>query len=70
MPFGSVVARAEADWQYVMSVNLFGAIHTVDAFVGQLRKNAGNAHVLVTSSMGGLVVGGHIPLGQHNSCPR
>ena len=65
MPFGSVVARAEADWQYVMSVNLFGAIHTVDAFVGQLRKNAGNAHVLVTSSMGGLVVGGHIPLGPY-----
>ena len=65
MPFGSAINRKDADWQYVMSVNLFGAIHTVDAFVGQLRSNAGNAHVLVTSSMGGLVVGGHIPLGPY-----
>ena len=64
-PFGSVIDRDEADWQYVLSVNLFGVIHTVDAFMEQLRGNAGNAHVLVTASMGGLVVGGHIPLGPY-----
>lgn len=65
MPFGSVIDRDKADWQYVLSVNLFGVIHTVDAFMEQLRTNAGNAHVLVTASMGGLVVGGHIPLGPY-----
>ena len=65
MPFGSVIERNDADWQYVLSVNLFGVIHTVDAFMEQLRRNAGNAHILVTSSMGGLVIGGHIPLGPY-----
>ena len=65
MPFGSVIERNDTDWQYVLSVNLFGVIHTVDAFVEQLRRNAGNAHILVTSSMGGLVIGGHIPLGPY-----
>ena len=65
MPFGSVIDRDDADWQYVLSVNLFGVIHTVDAFIEQLRGNAGNAHVLVTASMGGLVVSGHIPLGPY-----
>ncbi len=65
MPFGSVIERNDADWQYVLSVNLFGVIHTVDAFIEQLRRNAGNAHILVTSSMGGLVIGGHIPLGPY-----
>ena len=65
MPFGSVIERDATDWQYVLSVNLFGVIHTVDAFMEQLRRNAGNAHILVTSSMGGLVIGGHIPLGPY-----
>ncbi len=65
MPFGSVIERDNADWQYVLSVNLFGVVHTVDAFMEQLRRNVGNAHVLVTSSMGGLVIGGHIPLGPY-----
>ena len=65
MPFGSVIERDEADWRYVLSVNLFGVVHTVDAFMEQLRRNVGKAHVLVTSSMGGLVIGGHIPLGPY-----
>ena len=65
MPFGSVIERDEADWRYVLSVNLFGVVHTVDAFMEQLRRNVGKAHVLVTSSMGGLVIGGHMPLGPY-----
>lgn len=65
MPFGSVIDREKADWQYVLSVNLFGVIHTVDTFMEQLRRNAGNAHILVTSSMGGMVIAGHMPLGPY-----
>ena len=65
MPFGFVIDRDDTDWRYVLSVNLFGVIHTVDTFMDQLRRNAGNAHVLVTTSMGGLVIGGHIPLGPY-----
>ena len=65
MPFGSVIERDHEDWQYVLSVNLFGVVHAVDAFMEQLRHNAGNAHILVTSSTGGMVIGGHIPLGPY-----
>lgn len=65
MPFGSVLGRDDSDWQYVISVNLFGVVHTVDAFVPLLRQSAGNAHILVTSSMGGMQLGGHIPLGPY-----
>jgi len=43
------------DWQWVLSVNLFGTIRTVQTFLPMLRANPGNAHIVITGSMAGLL---------------
>ncbi len=43
------------DWEWVLAVNLWGAIHSVQAFLPLLREQEGPAQVVLTSSMSGLV---------------
>jgi NAD(P)-dependent dehydrogenase (short-subunit alcohol dehydrogenase family) len=43
----------EADWQWVLGVNLWGVIHGVRAFVGRMVEQ-GEGHVVNTASMAGL----------------
>jgi NAD(P)-dependent dehydrogenase (short-subunit alcohol dehydrogenase family) len=43
----------EADWQWVLGVNLWGVIHGVRVFVGRLVEQ-GEGHVVNTASMAGL----------------
>ena len=45
----------EQDWGWLLSVNLWGTIHTVDAFVQRMRRQPGDAHIVVTASMSGLL---------------
>jgi NAD(P)-dependent dehydrogenase (short-subunit alcohol dehydrogenase family) len=47
--------RTEADWAWVLDVNLWGPIHGVRAFVPRLVEQGGPAHVVITSSMAGLM---------------
>ncbi|QJU54108.1 SDR family NAD(P)-dependent oxidoreductase [Herbiconiux sp. KACC 21604] len=42
----------DADWDWLLGVNLYGAVHTVGAFLSQLRSSRGR--ILVTGSMAGL----------------
>lgn len=65
MPWGSVINREMNDWMFVLSVNLFGAIHTIDAFLPLIRQGSERAHIMITSSSGGLRVEGHVPLGPY-----
>ena len=44
------------EWEWVLGVNLWGVIHGIKAFVPGMIDNGGPAHVVNTSSVGGLVV--------------
>ena len=47
--------RTEADWAWVLGVNLWGPIHGVRAFVPRLIEQGGPAHLVITASMAGLM---------------
>ncbi len=44
-----------ADWAWVLGVNLWGVIHGCRTFVPRMLAQAGEAHVVNTASMAGLV---------------
>lgn len=48
--FGAVDRLTAQDWSWVLSVNVMGVIHTVDAFLPLLRRADGDRHIVVTSS--------------------
>jgi NAD(P)-dependent dehydrogenase (short-subunit alcohol dehydrogenase family) len=47
--------RTEADWAWVLGVNLWGPIHGVRAFMPRLIEQGEPAHVVITSSMAGML---------------
>ena len=47
--------RTEADWRWVLDVNLWGPIHGIRAFMPRLIEQADPSHVVVTASMAGLM---------------
>jgi NAD(P)-dependent dehydrogenase (short-subunit alcohol dehydrogenase family) len=49
--------RSLADWEWVLSVNLWGAIHGVHAFVPKMIEQGAGGHVVNTASIAGLVPG-------------
>jgi NAD(P)-dependent dehydrogenase (short-subunit alcohol dehydrogenase family) len=48
----------EADWQWVLGVNLWGVLHGIRAFVPIMLKQDSEGHVVNTASLAGLVGGG------------
>jgi NAD(P)-dependent dehydrogenase (short-subunit alcohol dehydrogenase family) len=48
--FGAIEALSDQDWQWVMSVNFHGVIHTVNAFLPLLRADRGRRHVVLAAS--------------------
>lgn len=63
LPLRPMREASDADWEYVLSVNLLGIVKCVRAFLPQLRAHAPEAHVVNTASMGGLVAVPALPLG-------
>ena len=53
------------DWEYTLSVNVLGIVKTVNAFLPQLRKNAPEAHIVNTASLGGLMSTEGFPIGAY-----
>ena len=47
--------RTEADWAWVLGVNLWGPIHGVRAFMPRLIEQGEPAHLVITSSMAGML---------------
>lgn len=45
-----------ADWDWVIDVNVKGAVYAVQACIPHLLKHPGNAHIVITSSISGLRV--------------
>ena len=54
---GPMWQLSEADWQWVLGVNLWGVIHGVRAFVPIMLEQNEPAHVVMTASMAGLTSG-------------
>ncbi|MBW5470957.1 SDR family NAD(P)-dependent oxidoreductase [Brevibacillus formosus] len=46
-----------ADWQWVMNVNLWGAIHATQVFVPMMLKQGTECHIVNTASLAGLESG-------------
>ena len=53
--FGPTQSMTHADWQWTINVNLWGAIHGVEAFVPRMIEQKQGGHVLFTASFAGLV---------------
>ena len=47
--------RSVADWEWVMGVNFWGPVHGVRAFVPRLLEQTDRSHLVITSSMAGLM---------------
>jgi NAD(P)-dependent dehydrogenase (short-subunit alcohol dehydrogenase family) len=51
---GATWEQSVASWQWVLGVNLWGAIHAIRSFVPQMITQGEPAHVVCTSSLAGL----------------
>ncbi|MEE2776090.1 MAG: SDR family NAD(P)-dependent oxidoreductase [Acidobacteriota bacterium] len=54
MTFEPVHRLRESDWRWVLSVNLFGVIHGVQAFLPRMKEQQGWGHIVNTASILGL----------------
>jgi len=52
---GVVWQRTQADWDWVMGVNVWGILHAIRAFVPRMLDQDGDAHIVNTASMAGLI---------------
>ena len=52
---GTLQTRTYADWEWVLSVNLYGVINSIQAFLPRLLAQDGNAHIVNTASIVGLM---------------
>lgn len=51
---GPLTESTAGDWQWVLSVNLLGVVHGVQAFVPRMQANGIAGHIVNTGSMAGL----------------
>jgi NAD(P)-dependent dehydrogenase (short-subunit alcohol dehydrogenase family) len=49
-------AVTDAEWDWVIGVNLYGVIHGVQAFLPRIRKHGEGGHIVNTASIGGFQV--------------
>jgi NAD(P)-dependent dehydrogenase (short-subunit alcohol dehydrogenase family) len=52
--FGQMDTLTDADWQWVLGVNLLGVVHGLQAFLPRLRAQPGPKHVVNTASIAGV----------------
>lgn len=48
--FGAIDRLTPADWQWVLSVNVFGTVSTVTSFLPSIRRADGPRHIVLTAS--------------------
>lgn len=66
-PQGPITAKSDADWQWVFSVNLFGIVKAVQAFLPSLRAHGQGGHIVNTSSMAGLIAVPELQVGVYTA---
>jgi NAD(P)-dependent dehydrogenase (short-subunit alcohol dehydrogenase family) len=54
---GPLWKLSEADWAWVLGVNLWGVVHGIRAFVPRMIEHGGEGHVVNTASVAGLAAG-------------
>jgi NAD(P)-dependent dehydrogenase (short-subunit alcohol dehydrogenase family) len=54
-PLGSAWENSVADWEWTLGVNLWGVIHGVRVFTPILLAQGGEAHIVNTASVSGLI---------------
>jgi len=52
---GPLQEARQADWEWVLGVNLWGVIHGIEAFVPAMLRQQKPGHVINTASMAGLI---------------
>lgn len=65
--FGGTSELSEADWDWLLGVNLRGIINGVSAFVPRMVAQGGESHVVNTASGAGLIASGALPLGGYTT---
>jgi len=53
---GPLQSMSDADWRWVLEVNLFGVVNGIQAFVPRLIEQRAPAHVVNTASVAGLCI--------------
>ena len=54
-PLGSAWENSVADWEWTLGVNLWGVIHGVRVFTPLMLEQGGEAHIVNTASVSGLI---------------
>jgi len=57
----------EADWRWLLDVNLMGVVHGIGVFVPRMQAQGGEAHVVNTASMAGLQAFAALGLGAYSA---
>jgi NAD(P)-dependent dehydrogenase (short-subunit alcohol dehydrogenase family) len=65
--FRPLAETTERDFAWLLGVNALGVFHGVAAFLPRMRAQGGEAHVLNTASMAGLVAIGAMPVGAYTA---
>jgi NAD(P)-dependent dehydrogenase (short-subunit alcohol dehydrogenase family) len=52
--FGTLDEMRDTDWRWVLSVNLEGVVHGLQAFLPRMKAQAGPKHVVNTASIAGI----------------
>ncbi len=52
--FGTLDTMSAEDWQWFLSVNVLGTVHTVDSFLPLMRRTDNRRHIVFTSSVAAL----------------
>jgi NAD(P)-dependent dehydrogenase (short-subunit alcohol dehydrogenase family) len=58
---------AEAEWDWIIGVNVYGVVNGIRYFVPLLRKHGESAHVVNTASLAGFWVNPHFRLGPYSA---
>jgi NAD(P)-dependent dehydrogenase (short-subunit alcohol dehydrogenase family) len=53
--YGELASATHADWEFTMSVNFWGVVHGIEAFLPRLLAQGDGGHIVNTASMAGLV---------------
>ena len=63
----SIAESTPEDWQWIFSVNLFGVVYGLQAFVPRMLAQGGEAHIVNTGSMASIRVRRDIANGPYNA---
>lgn len=66
-PQGKIADKTDADWQWVFSVNLFGIVKAVQAFLPGMKAHRQGGHIVNTSSMAGLIAVPELEVGVYTA---